>query len=97
MPRTSASPLCSVCAAPRGPGSARGLCARCYKAQQRGRTPSPEHQRAAAGEGGQISIRFTRATLELIRQAGELEGVTPLEYIRWATLEWLARSLSEAE
>lgn len=94
MPRTPTPRLCSVCAAPRGAGSGKGLCARCYKAQQRGKTPSPEMQRAADGEGGQVSVRFTKATLELIARAAEREGVTPREYIRQATLERLDRSMA---
>jgi hypothetical protein len=76
----------------RGPGSAKGLCVRCYKAQSRGVSPTPERTRAPAGEGGRLAIRLNKATLEFIAEAARREGVTPVEYVRLAVMARLSRA-----
>ena len=80
---------------PDAPGTALGLCARCYQRQRRDLPAESEPSRAAPGEGRRLTVRLSAGHLKRIARQARHKGITSAEWVRRACIRCLVGQENE--
>lgn len=80
--------VCTHCQAPRGAGSAKGLCSRCYVWTRRHDGALPPRERTVSADLSEaLEVRMTALLLAHVRAGAAADGVAPSAWVRRACEE----------